>query len=65
MLNNILFIREKNKKDLKQSLFEINYNKLSESKRDILDDKYNCILCLILIKNENPFLFYKCQKKFH
>ena len=65
MLDNILFIREKNKNALKQSLFEINYNKLSESKRDILDDKYNCILCSVLIKNENPFLCYKCQKIFH
>jgi len=65
MLDNILFIREKNKNTLKQSLFEINYNKLSESKRDILDDKYNCILCSIIIKNENPLLCYKCQKIFH
>ena len=65
MLDNILFIREKNKNALKQSLFEINYNKLSESKRDILDDKYNCILCSIIIKNENPLLCYKCQKIFH
>ena len=67
LLNNILFIREKQENNLKldQSIFEINYNKLSESRQEILDEKYSCILCSIIIKNENPFLCYKCQKIFH
>ena len=64
-IKDILFIREINKNALEQSIFEINYNKLSESKQDILDEKYNCILCAIIIKNENPYLCYKCQKIFH
>jgi len=49
-IKDILFIREINKDILGQSLFEINYNILSESKQDILDDKYNCILCSIYNK---------------
>ena len=67
LLDNILFIREKeeNNFELEQSIFEINYNKLSESRQEILDEKYSCILCSIIIKNENPFLCYKCQKIFH
>ena len=31
--------------DLEQSLFESNYNKLSQLKRDKLDDKVNCFIC--------------------
>ena len=63
--NNMLFIREKKKINLEQSLFQINYNKLPESKQEKLDEKYNCILCAIIIKKENPYLCYKCQKIFH
>ena len=54
-IKDILFIREINK----------DINKLSESKQEILDNKYNCILCSIIIKNENPYYCYKCQKKYH
>ena len=64
---NILFIREI-KNDyiiLSKSIFEINYDKLSESKQDILDEKYNCYICSEQIKKEKPFLCYKCQKIFH
>ena len=64
-VGNILFINEIDKDIYNQSLYEFNYNKLSESKQEILDDKYNCILCSIIIKNENPYLCYKCQKIFH
>ena len=50
--------------NLDQSLFQINYNKLPESSQEKFDEKYNCILCEIIIKNENPYLCYKCQKIF-
>ena len=53
-IEDILYIHEIDKDTLEQSIFQINYNKLSESKQEILDDKYNCILCSILIKNEQP-----------
>jgi len=43
----------------------MNYDKLSESKQEILDDNFNCILCFIIIKNEKPYLCYKCQTIYH
>ena len=64
-INDILFISEIDNNNLGQSLFEINYDKLSESKQQILDEKYNCILCSSVIKKENPYFCYKCQKIFH
>ena len=63
LIEKILFIRMKYNTD--QSIFQINYNKLSQSKKEILDQKYNCILCTDAIKNENPYLCYKCQKIYH
>jgi len=30
-----------------------------------LNEKYNCNICSIIIKNEKPYLCYKCQKIFH
>ena len=65
LIDCILFIRELDCDLLDESLFEKNYNALSESKQEILDDEYNCILCSIIIKKENPYLCYKCQKIFH
>ena len=63
LIDDKLFINEI--ENMNKSLFEINYNKLSESKRDILDDKFGCSLCLNIIKKEDPYLCYKCQKIFH
>jgi hypothetical protein len=63
--SDVLFIKGINKDILDQSMFEINYDKLSESKQNILDQKYNCQICSIIIKNENPYLCYKCQNIFH
>ena len=62
LLNNFLFIRENNKMNLEQS---INFDELSESKQNILDDKYACKICTVIIKKENPLFCYKCQKIFH
>jgi len=64
-INDILFLRELDKNILERSIFDLNYNKLSESRQEILDEKYNCILCSIIIKNEKPYFCYKCQKIFH
>ena len=64
-INDILFIREINNNNLGLSIFNLNYNRLSESNQEILDEKYNCILCSIIIKNEKPYFCYKCQKIFH
>ena len=65
MIEDILFIREIDKSNLEQSLFSMNYNKLSESQQDKLDEKYSCILCSVIIKNEKPYLCYKCQNIYH
>ena len=65
LIEGILFIREIEDKLLEISIFEKNYNELSESKQEILDEKFNCLLCSIIIKKENPYLCYKCQKIFH
>ena len=53
------------KKDIAQSVFEKNFQQLPESKKEIINEKYNCSICLELIKYENPFLCYVCQKIFH
>ena len=57
-----IFIKEMN--DLSgstDSLFSSNYKRLLYSKQEDLDDKYNCIVCEIIIKNEKPLLCYQCQ----
>ena len=64
-IDDILFIREKNNKNINSSLLELYPSLISESKGETPDEKYSCILCSIIIKNENPFLCYKCQKIFH
>ena len=64
-IEDILYVHEIHSDILGKSIFEINYDKLPESKKEILDEKYNCILCTIMIKNELPFFCYKCQKIFH
>ena len=66
-VKDIIFIYEfKEKEKEKESTYEINYDKLSESKQDILDERYNCNICQEIIKGEEqPLLCYKCQKLFH
>ena len=48
-----------------ESIFEKNYNQIPESKKEILNQKYSCSICLEIIKHENPYLCYNCQKIFH
>ena len=63
LIKDIIFLKEID--NANKSIFSINYNKLSESKQEILDEKYNCNICSFIIKNENPYFCYKCQKIFH
>ena len=65
LIDDILFIREIDIKMAQKSIFERNYNILPEAKKNILDEKYNCTFCLEIIKNENPYLCFKCQNIFH
>ena len=66
-LNDVLYVRkiESGKENLAESIFTRNLNKLSESKQDIMTEKYSCSICLELIKDENPLLCYVCQKIFN
>ena len=61
----ILLIKKINPNKLDQSIFSMNYNLLSESKQELLDDKYSCNICNIIIKYSKPFFCYRCQKIFH
>ena len=68
--NDIMYIRKKNEicepnNPEQKSMYEINYDKLSVSDKEILDEKFNCFQCNKIIKNEKPYLCYKCQKIFH
>ena len=66
LVKDILYIRKINNIDVpEKSMFEINYGKLSESNKAILDEKYNCFICSMKIKNEKPYFCYKCQKLYH
>ena len=58
----ILFINNKNE-NLYESIFQRNYHKLSESRRDIIDEKYSCKICSDNIKGENPL--FCCQQIYH
>ena len=64
-IEDILFLHEINKNISQQSIFGLNLNMLDESKKDKLDLKYSCSVCLNIIKNEEPYFCYKCQKIFH
>ena len=68
-VKDILFInelKEKEKEKQGPSIYKLNYDELSESKQDILDEKYNCNICQEIIKGEEQPLFcYQCQKLFH
>ena len=65
LIKDILFIREIDENKLEQSLFSLNYDMLSESQQEILDEKYNCIVCSYIVRHEKPYLCYKCQKIIH
>ena len=62
-IKDIIFIKEID--NLDKSIFSINYDKLTSSKQELLDEKYSCYICSFIIKNENPYLCYKCQNIFH
>ena len=61
-IEDILFIREIYKNTSEQSIYGINFNILDETKKDILASKYSCSICKNIIKNEEPYFCYKCQK---
>ena len=44
------------KNNIVQSTFQKNYDQISETKKEILNQKYSCSICLEIIKHENPYL---------
>jgi hypothetical protein len=62
LTKDILFIHEVN--NLEESIFSLNYNKLSESKQEILDEKYSCYICDENIKDKQ-LICYQCQRIYH
>ena len=65
LVNDMIFIKNSEKTNILESIYEENYNQLSQSKRDILDENYSCFICTENIKNEKPLFCYKCQKIYH
>ena len=65
LANNELYIRQIELNNLNESIFTRVYNKLPDEKKDILNDKYNCLICMTMVKEENPYFCYVCQKVFH
>ena len=64
IIEDILFIRDAENL-LEQSTFQLNYNRLAESNQDLLEKKFKCIMCLEIVKKENPYLCNKCKQIFH
>ena len=54
-----------NKIKATKSIFEKNFNQLPPSKKEKLKEKFSCSICFEIIKNENPYFCYECQKIFH
>ena len=52
------------KNNIAQSVFEKNYQQMPESKKEILNQKYNCSICLDLIKYEIHFYAMIVKKYF-
>ena len=63
LIKNIIFIYEVN--NLEESIFSLNYNKLSKSELNIIDGKYTCNICREIIKEDKPLLCYQCQEIYH
>ena len=48
-----------------KSIFQKNFNQLPPSKKEKLKEKFSCSICFEIIKNENPYFCYECQKIYH
>ena len=59
--SDVIFIIEKKK--LEESIYDKIYPNLSESKIDVIDEKYLCNLCSEKL-TENPYYCYQCSKRF-
>ena len=62
-IKDILYIKKL--KSVAESIFTTNYNKIDNSIKEIINKKYNCLICSQLIKREKPYICNNCQKIFH
>ena len=62
-IKDILYIKKL--KPIAESIFTTNYNKIDNSIKEIMNKKYNCLICSQLIKREKPYLCNNCQKIYH
>ena len=53
------------KNNVYQTVFEKNYKQISDSQKEILNQKYICSFCSYTIEHDNPFLCFESQKLFH
>ena len=58
--SNLIFIIEK--KALEESAYNRIYPNLTDSKKDVIDEKYLCSLCYLKL-TENPYYCYQCSKR--
>ena len=63
LAKDILFIYENT--DLNKSMFSQKYGQLPPIEKEILDEKYNCIICKEKIKNNMQLMCYQCQNIYH
>ena len=62
-IKDLLYIKKK--QSIKQSIFTTNYNKIDNSIKEIINKKYNCLICSQLIKREKPYICNNCKKIYH
>ena len=62
LIKNLLFIREINKGNLEKSSYQKNFDKLSDSKQEILEQNYNCYVCGEKFEKEEPYCCLRCKK---
>ncbi len=64
LIDDYLLIRIIEKNELNESFISF-FNQLPEETKDILEQKYSCPICSLIIKNEKPYFCYICQNIFH
>ena len=63
LAKDVLFIHENI--DLNASTYSMNYGYLTKVEQEILDVKYNCIICKEKIKDNKQLMCYQCQNIYH
>ena len=62
-IKDILYVKKL--KSIAESIFTTNYKKIDNSIKEIINKKYNCLICSQLIKREKPYICNNCKKIYH